>query len=230
MARPPWRLGTGGPLRAQSLAGSWQGVETDTHRRDAKWPTELRVQKSQGDGLFGVLYQEEGGNPGASVTFQMRGARAGTGMRLTHGRKLSETGRRFLSYWCSGAIAFTYDEREEKLTGRATYEPIADCTTGTYTFYRVKLKSAASVPAGALSTLRVSGRNVQWFADAALLQPLATGNTYRTRLSKPTTFYLKQGYYPTEQSAVVPITVAIAGRPGAAGAPAAPGPPAAAAP
>ncbi|MGI4886277.1 MAG: OmpA family protein [Janthinobacterium lividum] len=206
-----------GPLRAQSLAGSWQGVETDTHRRGAHWPTELRVQKSQGDNLFGVLYQEEGGNPGASVTFQMRGARAanGSGMQLAHGRKLSETGRSFLSYWCYGAIAFAYDEREEKLTGHATYAPVGDCNTGTYTFYRVKLKSAATVPAGALSTVRVSGRDVQWFADADLKQPLATGNTYRTRLRKPTTFYLKQGYYPTEQSAVVPVTVGIAGAPAA---------------
>ncbi|AMJ65776.1 OmpA family protein [Hymenobacter sp. PAMC 26628] len=209
-----------GPLRAQSLAGSWQGVETDTHRRGAHWPTELRVQKSAGDGLFGVLYQEEGGNPGASVTFQMRGARAatGNGMRLAHGRKLSETGRSFLSYWCYGTIAFTYDESEEKLTGHATYEPIGNCNTGTYTFYRIKLKSAATVRAGALSAVRVSGRDVQWFADAGLQQPLATGNTYRTRLSKPTTFYLKQGYYPTEQSAVVPITVGVAGAPAAAAA------------
>lgn len=202
-----------GPLRAQSLAGSWQGVETDTHRRGARWPTELRVQKSLGDGLFGVLYQEEGGNPGASVTFQMRGARAatGNGMRLAHGRKLSETGRSFLSYWCYGTITFTYDESAEKLTGRATYEPIGNCNTGTYTFYRIRLKSAATVRAGALSTVRVSGRNVQWFADADLRQPLATGNTYRVKLSKTTTFYLKQEYYPTEQSAVVPITVEVTG-------------------
>ncbi|TPG63644.1 OmpA family protein [Hymenobacter nivis] len=210
-----------GPLRAQSLAGPWQGVETDTHRRGARWPTELRVQKSAGDGLFGVLYQEEGGNPGASVTFRMQGTRTAGGMRLAHGRKLSETGRRFLSYWCSGAIAFTYDAAEEKLTGHATYEPVGDCTTGTYTFYRIRLKSAAAVRAGALSTVRVSGREVQWFADADLRQPLATGNTYRTRLRKPTTFYLKQNYYPTEQSAVVPITVGIVGAP----APPAPAPP-----
>lgn len=204
-----------GPLRAQSLTGSWQGVETDTHRRGAHWPTELRVQKSSGDGLFGVLYQEESGNPGASVTFQMRGARAahGAGMRLVHGRKLSQTGRTFLSYWCSGTIAFTYDEREEKLTGHATYEPVGSCNTGTYTFYRIKLKSAATVRAGALSTVRVSGRNVQWFATADLKQPLATGNTYRVKLSKPTTFYLKQDYYPTKQSAVVLITVGVAGTP-----------------
>lgn len=217
-----WALA--GPLRAQSLAGNWQGVETDTHRRGARWPTELRVQKSQGEGLFGVLYQEEGGNPEASVTFRMQGVRSATGMQLQHGRKLNETGRTLLSYWCYGAITFTYDEGEEKLTGHATYEPIGDCNVGTYTFYRIKLKSAATVPAGALSTVRVSGRNVQWFADADLKQPLATGNTYRARLSKTTTFYLKQDYYPTEQSAVVPITVEVAGSKGAPAVPA-PAPP-----
>ncbi|QKG52119.1 OmpA family protein [Hymenobacter sp. BRD67] len=111
-----------------------------------------------------------------------------------------------------GAISFSYDATEEKLTGHATYRPMLDCDTGEFTFYRIKLKSAATVPAGALSSLRVSGRSVRWFADAELKHPLATGNTYRTRLSKTTTFYLTQGFYPTAESPVVPITIRVAGK------------------
>ncbi len=199
------------PVQAQSLTGVWQGVEAETGEPNAYWPAVLRVQKSKGTDLFGVLYQEVGGKPGITVTFQMEGARSATGMRLNHVQKLNETGRTTTSDWCDGSITFTYEAAQEKLTGRATYRPVGDCDVGTFTFYRIKLKSAATVPAGVESNLRVSGRNVLWFADAGLKQPVATGNTYRTTLRKTTTFYLKQGYYPTSQSPVVPITLQVSG-------------------
>ncbi|MBH8569179.1 OmpA family protein [Microvirga sp. STS02] len=199
------------PASAQSLTGVWQGVESETGKPNGYWPAVLRLQKSKGTDVFGVLYQEVGGNPGVSVTFQMRGSGSATGLRLTHQSKLNETGRSLTSYWCDGAITFTYDPALEKLTGHATYRPVGDCSVGTFTFYRVKLKSPATVPAGTESTIRVSGRNVLWYADAELQQPLAAGNTYRTKLSKTTTFYLKQAYYPTEQSPVVPITIQVSG-------------------
>ena len=212
-----WLLAAPGQAQAQaaapSLAGIWQGVETDTGQPGAYWPSVLRLQKSKGTSVFGILYEEVGTNPNTTVTFQMRGTRTATGLRLEHGEKLNETGRTPTSYWCDGAITFTYDPALEKLTGRATYRPQGDCTVGTLTLYRIKLKSAATVPAGVESSLRVSGRNVLWFADAELKQPLAAGNTYRTKLSKTTTFYLQQSYYPTRESAVVPITVQVSGTP-----------------
>ena len=205
-----------GPAQAQvpSLAGAWQGVEF-TAGEERYWPAVLRVQASQTGTVFGVLYQEVGGELAVSVTFQMEGTRTAKGLQLRHVRKLTETGRSPFSYWCDGAITFTYDPQLEKLTGAATYRPVGDCDTGSFTFYRVKLKSAATVKAQALSTLRVSGRNVRWYADAELKQPLATGNTYATRLAKTTTFYLTQGFYPTVESPVVPITVRVAGAPAA---------------
>ncbi|MDB5234706.1 MAG: hypothetical protein JWR44_1699 [Hymenobacter sp.] len=200
-----------GPVQAQSLTGVWQGVEAETGEPDAYWPSVLRVQKGKGSDLFGVLYQEVGDNPGVSVTFQMKGSRTAKGLLLEHGDKLNETGHTFNSYWCDGAITFTYDAALEKLTGHATYRPVGNCDVGTFTLYRIKLKSAATVPAGVETTVRVSGRNVLWYADASLKQPVATGNSYRTKLSKTTTFYLRQGYYPTGQSPVVPITIQVAG-------------------
>ena len=199
------------PGHAQSLTGVWQGVESETAKPNDYWPAVLRLQKSKGTDMFGVLYQEVGGNPGTSVTFQMRGGRTAAGLRLEHQQKLNETGRTLTSYWCDGSITFTYDPTLEKLTGHATYRPVGDCSVGTFTFYRIRLKSPATVPAGTESTVRVSGRNVLWYADAELQQPLTAGNTYRTKLSKTTTFYLKQGYYPTEQSPVVPITIQVSG-------------------
>ena len=201
------------PAPAQSLTGIWQGVETDTGQPGAYWPTVLRLQKSKGTSVFGILYEEVGTNPGTTVTFQMQGLRTATGLRLEHGEKLNETGRTPTSYWCDGSITFTYDPALEKLTGRATYRPVGNCTVGTLTLYRIRLKSAVTVPAGVESSLRVSGRNVLWFADAELKQPLAAGNTYRTKLSKTTTFYLQQSYYPTKESPVVPITVQVSGTP-----------------
>ena len=201
------------PAPAQSLTGVWQGVETDTGQPGSYWPTVLRLQKSKGTNVFGILYEEVGTNPGITVTFQMQGARTAGGLRLQHGEKLNETGRTPGSYWCDGDIAFSYDPALEKLTGHATYRPQGTCTVGTLTLYRIKLKSAATVPAGVESSLRVSGRNVLWFADADLKQPLGAGNTYRAKLSKTTTFYLQQSYYPTKESPVVPITVQVTGTP-----------------
>ena len=199
--------GTG---QGQSLTGVWQGVEKEA-TEPGYWPSELRLQAGKSSNLFGVLYQEVGDQPQKTATFQMQGARTAAGMRLEHVRKLNETGRMFNSYWCDGSITFTYNASLEKLTGHATYRPVGDCDVGTFALYRVKLKSAATVVAGALSTSRVSGRSVQWYADAELRRPLATGNTYRTKLSRTTTFYLTQGYYSTSQSAVIPITIRVAG-------------------
>ncbi|GAA4497544.1 hypothetical protein GCM10023172_12680 [Hymenobacter ginsengisoli] len=197
-----------GPAGAQSLAGVWQGVE-DEQDKSRYCPSVLRVQQRAGTDLFGVLYQEDGNHPDATVTFQMEGMATPAGLRLVHARKLSETGRSLLRYWCEGAILFTYDATQEKLTGRADYEHYGECDTGEFSLYRVKLKSAATVPAGALTTLRVSGRQVRWYADAGLKQLVATGNTYPTRLRTTTTFYLKQGYFATAESPVVPITVRV---------------------
>jgi len=197
---------------AQSLTGVWQGVEGNTGKGDAVWPAVLRVQKSTDQNVFGVLYQEVGDQPNISVTFQMQGSVAGNSMRLEHGRKLNETGRSIFSFWCDGSITFTYDPVLEKLTGHATYKPVGDCTVGTFTLYRIKLKSAATVKAGVETALRVTGRNVLWYADPELKRPVAAGNIFRTTLAKTTTFYLKQSYYPTSQSPVVPITIQVSGK------------------
>ncbi len=199
-----------GPGQAQTLTGAWQGVETEVG--DPRyWPVVLRLQGKDAT-LLGVLYQEVGGQPEITVNFQMRGAYRGTRLNLSHVRKLNETGQTYGSYWCDGAITFSYDAREEKLTGHATYAPHGSCDTGEFTFYRVRLKSAATVSAGAASTLRVSGRDVRWFADAEQKQLLSIGNSYRTRLAKATTFYITQGYYPSAESRATPITVLVKGQ------------------
>ncbi len=199
-----------GPARAQSLAGEWQGVEAEPGAAGF-WPAVLRVQGGRGPAVLGVLYEEVGGDPATTSTFQLAGTRTATGLQLSHVRLLDETRPRGRGYWCRGAITFTFDASQEKLTGHATYLPQGSCGTGTFTFYRVRLKSAATVPAGTLSTLRVSGRNVRWFADAGLTRPVATGNTYRAKLLKTTTFYLTQSFYPTVQSPVAAVVISVSG-------------------
>ncbi|RZK61779.1 MAG: hypothetical protein EOO59_04225, partial [Hymenobacter sp.] len=178
---------------AQSLAGAWQGVENEP-KGPRYWPAVMRLQ-GKDDRLFGILYEEVGGQPGTTSTFQVKGSRAGNKLQISHEEELNETGSSLFSYWCAGFVVFTYDSAQEKLVGHATYQPVGKCYTGIYTFYRVKLKSAATVKAGALSALRVSGRDVRWFADPDLKRPVAQGNTYQTKLSKTTTFYLTQGFY-----------------------------------
>jgi outer membrane protein OmpA-like peptidoglycan-associated protein len=171
----------------------------------------LRLQ-GKDDKLFGIVYEEVGGRPSTTSTFQVKGTRTGNTLKISHVEELNETGSDLFSYWCAGSITFTYDAAQEKLTGRAAYQPVGKCNTGDYTFYRVKLKSAATVKAGALSTLRVSGRDVRWFADADLKKPVAEGNSYTTRLAKTTTFYLTQGFYPSAEKIVTPITITVTGK------------------
>ncbi len=193
---------------AQDLAGTWQGVELNPGSAASDyWPTVLTLKTTSGPAVTGELYQVAGSQPDVTGTFAMRGTRTVTGLRLTHVRVLTETNPNG-GNWCLGTLVFTYDAALEKLTGRSAYLT-PGCHNGTSELYRVRLKSAATVAPAVLSTLRVSGRNVRWFADAALRKPLAAGNNYRTRLRKTTTFYLTQGFYTTDRSPVVPITVRV---------------------
>lgn len=198
-----------GPARAQDFAGQWQGVEVNPGAElSVLWPSQLTL-RSGATGLSGTLYQVPLSAPEYSATYRMRGARVGAGLRLSHAGIVSEVTPEDVD-WCQGTLLFTYDAALEKLTGRSAY-PTRGCHNGTLELYRVRLKSARTVAAGPLNTLRVSGRNVRWFADANLRRPLASGNTYRTRLRRTTTFYITQGFYPTEQSPVVPVTVRVGG-------------------
>ncbi len=198
-----------GPTAAQSLAGTWQGVEFTPGAAPANcWPQVLTLRAGPGAALTGELYQEAGNAQARTVTVAVRGTRTATGLRLRHVRVLTESDPDELG-WCLGTLVFTYDAAKELLVGRSTYTG-PDCFGGPTEFSRVVLKSAATVAPAVPSTVRVSGRNVRWFADAALRRPLATGNTYRTSLRKATTFYLTQGFYATRRSPVAAVTVRVA--------------------
>ena len=198
----------GGPAAGQSPAGTWQGVEFNPGAVSSTyWPQLLKLRAGPGATLTGELYQVAGSTPNITATFAVRGTRTAAGLRLTHVKMLAETDPNG-DGWCLGTLVLRYDAAKERLLGYSVYST-AGCQGGATEFNRVVLKSAAVVPRGALSTLRVSGRNVRWFADAALRRPLATGNTYRARPSKTTTFYLTQSFYSTTRSPVTPITVRV---------------------
>lgn len=198
------------PARAQSLAGVWQGVEMAPGSYTSEtWASVLTLRAGK-TALTGELYQVASGMPEFTGTFRMRGLRTATGLRLRHAGIVAETHPQD-SYWCLGTITFTYDAALEKLTGRAVFPPDQECGHSQYELYRVRLKSAPTVPVATLGTLHVSGRNVRWFADPELRRALASGNSYRTKLRKTTTFYLTQGFYPTDRSPVVPVTVRVRG-------------------
>lgn len=201
-----------GSARAQSLSGEWQGVELHLPKANY-WPAQLTLKAGPGRALTGVLYQEVGDYPAATGTFEMRGTRTAAGLELEYARVLAETEMNG-GTWCLGTVAFTYDAAQEKLTGRSVFRPVAggDCSTSSFELFRVRLLSAGAVPVAVPSTLRVSGRRVQWFADAALQRPLASGNRYRTVLTKTTTFYLTQDFYPTARRRAVPVTVRVVAR------------------
>ena len=198
-----------GPATAQSLAGTWQGVEFTPGAAPAEhWPQVLTLHTGPGTALTGEIYQEAGSGPALAATFAVRGFRTATGLRLRHAGLLTQS-RPSKTGWCQGTLVFHYEAATERLIGRSAYTG-ADCYGGATEFSRVVLKSAAVVAPAVLSTLRVSGRNVRWFADAALRRPLATGNAYRTGLRKTTTFYLTQGFYNTSRSPVAAVTVRVA--------------------
>ena len=199
-------LAVSGPVAAQDLAGQWQGVELNPGSAVSDhWPSQLTLQGGA-PGYAGSLYQEAGAAPKYTVRYRMKVSREGEQWRLTHAGITSENSGGFIGQWCEGTLLLTYDPEQEKLSGRSSY-PELSCHGGPVELYRVRLKSAAVVPARKPSTLEVTGRNVRWFADAGLTRPLASGNTYRTSLDQTTTFYIRQGFYPTANSPAVPITV-----------------------
>ena len=212
-----------GPAAAQSVAGVWQGVEfTPGATPSAYWPQVLTLHTGPGTALTGEIYQVAGSGPALAATFAVRGNRTPTGLRLRHAGLLTQS-QPSKAGWCQGTLVFRYEAATERLIGRSAYTG-ADCYGGPTEFSRVVLKSAAAVPREVPSVLRVSGRNVRWFADAALRRPLATGNTYRTRLAQTTTFYLTQGFYTTSRSPVAAVTVRVVA-PAKAAAPLRPTPP-----
>jgi outer membrane protein OmpA-like peptidoglycan-associated protein len=198
--------------KAQNLSGTWQGVELHLPRTGF-WPAVLTIKEAADGSITGELDQESSHNAAHTVRFQIDGRHAGSNIRLDQTRILAEStlGN---SSWCQGYVECAYDAREERLSGRTTFRPVNGCSTSTFELFRVKLKSAASVPAGTWSTLRVSGREVTWFADPALHQPVAKGNDFRARLKKTTTFYIVQGFYPSHKSGPVPVTVRVGPPPG----------------
>lgn len=196
-------------VKGQSLAGVWQGAEWDDQRPGLAWPTVLRLQPGEGTAMFGVLYQELLHDDGSSVSFQIQGTHLGNQLRVDETRVLYERYRDPDFFWCQGSVTFTYDPAEEKLTGRASYRPVGNCESGEFVLYRIKLKSAATVPAGKLTAIQVTGREVQWYTDAALTQRVNQGPVYRTILNKTTTFYLTQGFYPTSQQTPVSVTIQV---------------------
>ncbi len=195
------------PSRAQDLAGVWQGVEVHPPLL-GHWPAVLTLRAGPGGTVSGVLFQEVGGRPEATGTFELSGTRTPTGLQLDYLRVLAQTNMGD-GFWCLGTVAFTYDAAQERLVGRATFRPVGNCSTSSFELFRVRLQSPATVPVGAPSTLRVSGRGVQWFADPALRQRLATGNRFRTTLAQATTFYIVQESYPNAGRQVIPIRVGV---------------------
>ena len=193
--------------QAQDLSGVWQGVEVHPPMSN-DWPALLTLNNGTGSTLTGVLYQELGNRPTATGTFEMRGTQTAGGLQLDYARVVAETNMDGGS-WCLGTVAFTYDAALERLSGRSTFRPVGNCSTSSFELYRVRLKSAPTVAMGSPSTLRVSGRAVRWFADPGLRQHLATGNTYRTTLTKATVFYVIQDFYPNARRQVIPVAVGV---------------------
>ena len=198
-----------GPGQAQDLSGAWQGVET-TLPRPGYWPSVLTLKTGIGGTVTGTLYEEDGSDPSFTGLFQLKGSQTGSVVQVNEMNILEQhvIGE---GSWCQGAVTFTYDPTTEKLSGQARYRQVGTCNRGTFELYRIKLKSAAEVQSGSLSTLRVSGQNVRWFTDPGLTHPVASGNDYRTKLTKTTTFYLTQGFYTTDKSPIVPITIRATG-------------------
>jgi OOP family OmpA-OmpF porin len=193
--------------QAQNLSGTWQGVELHLPTL-GYWPAVLTITEARNGRITGTLAQESGDDPTHTIRFQMDGRHTGSHIWLNQTRILYAT-KLDGSAWCQGYMECTYDAREERLRARTTFLPRNNCTNSTFDLFRVKLKSAATIPADTWSLLRVSGREVSWFADPALQQLVAKGSVFRTRLRKTTTFYLTQGFYPSRTSGPVPVTVRV---------------------
>ena len=191
---------------AQDLTGIWQGVEFFPPRTVVT-PTVITFRSGIGKSVSGVIYQQAGNDSTNTIRFHTQGTLVRNSLRVDKRTIISETTPQG-GTWCTGYIEFEYDASEEKLSGTSTYTA-GGCRPGTFNLFRIKLKSPATVLQGSTNVLRVSGRQVKWFTDPTLRHLVAIGNSYRTRLTRTTTYYLTQGFYTSRQSKPVPVTILV---------------------
>ena len=174
------------------------------------WLVGMAIDRRDGTPLTGSLYQESVENTKYFTVFQLKGTQLAKTLVVVLDSVLQDRHPDIPNWkWCAEPISFTYDEREEKLSGRNATGQSIRCGVFTFTLFRVKLKSSPVVPAAASTTLRVSGRDVRWYSDPALKHLVAQGNTFSTRLQKATTFYIMQGFYPSRKSTATAVTIRI---------------------
>ena len=196
------------PCFAQDLSGVWQG-EADNRPKSDISPVEMIIDKGNRTHLTGSLYQEfDHGD--YYVLYRLRSNQSAKTLIVEFDGVLKDRHPNIPNYrWDAAPVAFTYDEREEKLVGRNPPGKYTRSSAYTFTLYRVKLKSSPQVPVAASTTMRVSGHDVRWFSDPALKHLVNQGNTFSTRLQKTTAFYIMQGFKPSRKNAATVVTIRV---------------------
>ena len=192
---------------AQNVAGTWLGV---TYPSDPKIAIfNYFVEMTQNGTVIGGTAQTA--NP--SVPFgglaYMKGSFNNPKLAFKESNKDGNTNDNGVCYW---DMKLTYDPVNETLTG--TYDNIINspyCSmagSGKVELYRIVLKSGSKFCADEAVKLVVTGKNIRWYDSEKKNKLVATGNTFDTKLTKTTTFYITQTLYNSE-SPPIPIVVEV---------------------
>ena len=192
---------------AQNVAGTWLGVTYPTDPKIAIF--NYFVEMTQNGTVIGGTAQTA--NP--SVPFgglaYMKGTFTNPKLTFKESNKDGNTNDNGICYW---DMKLTYDSVNETLIG--TYDNIVNlpyCNlpgSGKVELYRIVLKSGNKFCADEAVKLVVTGKNIRWYDSERKTRLVATGNTFDTKLSLTTTFYITQTLYNSE-SPPIPIKVEI---------------------
>ena len=195
------------PGNAQDLSGIWFGEARNLPKMTST-PVGMAINQLDSKTVMGNLNQQF--DYGYFVNFHLKGTLLAKTLVVTLDSVIKDRHPDIPEFhWWAAPITLTYNEREETLIGRNSAGSSNPSGGYTFTLYRLKLKSSPLVLAATTTTLRVSGHYVRWYADPTHKQPVAQGNTFRTRLFKTTTFYLRQEFDPSHISPVTTITIKV---------------------
>ena len=193
-------------VKAQDVSGVWQGVNYAPSSLDTPyWPLSLTLNQSNSS-VEGQCLEINGAKSQYYSLWELTNGTVQNNKGSFDLIKSKQQTREFLTYWCTGAVSFTYYPDEEKILGIATY---SNCDwQGNFELYRLALKSPRTYCKGQAINLVITGKNVSWYLDKDKKTLLSQGNTFSPNLTQTTTFYVTQTNYETESPAV-PITIEI---------------------
>lgn len=189
----------------QDISGIWQGVQKE-NGTTRYWPYSFALTQS-GSKIGGYSRQVAGGTDAYSKQ-QIEGSFVNNILKFDETKFLDQINPPG-GYWClANGVVLTYDPVEEKLSGTYQADNCGDSGPGTFEMYRLVFKSPNNYCKGQPINLKVTGKDIRWYADINKQKLLNRGNEFSPNISQTTTFYVTQTLYNTESPAL-PVEIKV---------------------